>query len=86
MHASWQHICSMMHNCTVKMFAFCRTIDSFIVGYAKQALSIFLVDLDLIMDVVSFKIKHGPNLEKGFCLRYSKMIEPSINYRVLLRY
>jgi alcohol-forming fatty acyl-CoA reductase len=31
----------------------CRTIDSFIIGYAKQALSIFLVDLDLIMDVVS---------------------------------
>ncbi|PUZ50621.1 hypothetical protein GQ55_6G072100 [Panicum hallii var. hallii] len=29
-----------------------RTIDSFIIGYAKQALSIFLVDLDLIMDVV----------------------------------
>jgi len=29
-----------------------RTIDSFIVGYAKQALSIFLVDLDLIMDVI----------------------------------
>ncbi|RCV30482.1 hypothetical protein SETIT_6G098600v2 [Setaria italica] len=29
-----------------------RTIDSFIIGYAKQALSIFLVNLDLIMDVV----------------------------------
>ncbi|KAJ1265242.1 hypothetical protein BS78_08G064100 [Paspalum vaginatum] len=29
-----------------------RTIDSFIVGYAKQTLSIFLVDLDLIMDVI----------------------------------
>uniref|UniRef100_A0A804P171 Fatty acyl-CoA reductase n=1 Tax=Zea mays TaxID=4577 RepID=A0A804P171_MAIZE len=29
-----------------------RTIDSFIIGYAKQALSIFLVDLDLIMDVI----------------------------------
>jgi len=51
----------------MKMFAFCRTIDSFIVGYAKQALSIFLVDLDLIMDVVSFEIKHRSNLEKGFC-------------------
>ncbi|RLN04321.1 fatty acyl-CoA reductase 1-like [Panicum miliaceum] len=29
-----------------------RTIDSFIIGYAKQALSIFLVDLNLIMDVI----------------------------------
>lgn len=29
-----------------------RTIDSFIIGYAKQSLSIFLVDLDLIMDVI----------------------------------
>jgi len=29
-----------------------RTIDSFIIGYAKQALSIFLVDLELIMDVI----------------------------------
>ncbi|KAG8046994.1 hypothetical protein GUJ93_ZPchr0008g13236 [Zizania palustris] len=29
-----------------------RTIDSVIIGYAKQALSFFLVDLDLIMDVI----------------------------------
>ncbi|KAG0520524.1 hypothetical protein BDA96_08G081500 [Sorghum bicolor] len=29
-----------------------RTIDSFIVGYAKQALSIFLVDLDVILDMI----------------------------------
>ncbi|CAO2189019.1 unnamed protein product [Urochloa humidicola] len=29
-----------------------RTIDSFIIGYPKQALSLFLVDLKLIMDVV----------------------------------
>jgi hypothetical protein len=36
---------------------FCRTIDSFIIGYAKQALSIFLVDLELIMDVVSFRFR-----------------------------
>jgi hypothetical protein len=44
-----------------KTVAFCRTIDSFIVGYAKQALSIFLVDLDLIMDVVSFEINAASN-------------------------
>uniref|UniRef100_A0A0D9X6F0 Fatty acyl-CoA reductase n=1 Tax=Leersia perrieri TaxID=77586 RepID=A0A0D9X6F0_9ORYZ len=29
-----------------------RTIDSVIIGYAKQALSFFLVDLNLIMDVI----------------------------------
>ncbi|XP_006664917.1 fatty acyl-CoA reductase 1-like [Oryza brachyantha] len=29
-----------------------RTIDSVIIGYAKQALPFFLVDLDLIMDVI----------------------------------
>ncbi|XP_062196773.1 putative fatty acyl-CoA reductase 7 [Phragmites australis] len=29
-----------------------RTIDSFIIGYAKQVLSFFLVDLDSIMDVI----------------------------------
>jgi len=45
-----------MSICTVKTFGFCRTIDSFIIGYAKQALSIFLVDLDLIMDVVSLQL------------------------------
>jgi hypothetical protein len=38
----------------------CRTIDSFIIGYAKQALSIFLVDLDLIMDVVSVSVSFLP--------------------------
>ncbi|XP_025821567.1 fatty acyl-CoA reductase 1-like isoform X2 [Panicum hallii] len=37
---------------TMKELGLKRTIDSFIIGYAKQALSIFLVDLDLIMDVV----------------------------------
>jgi hypothetical protein len=37
----------------VKIVAFRRTIDSFIIGYAKQTLSIFLVDLDLTMDVVN---------------------------------
>jgi fatty acyl-CoA reductase len=30
-----------------------RTIDAIIIGYAKQSLSCFLADLDLIMDVVS---------------------------------
>lgn len=39
------------------MVAFRRTIDSFIIGYAKQALSIFLVNLDLIMDVVSLQLQ-----------------------------
>lgn len=29
-----------------------RTIDSVIIGYAKQTLSFFLVDLDLVMDVI----------------------------------
>ena len=29
-----------------------RTIDAVVIGYAKQTLSFFLVDLDLIMDVV----------------------------------
>ncbi|KAF0900365.1 hypothetical protein E2562_031106 [Oryza meyeriana var. granulata] len=29
-----------------------RTVDSVIIGYAKQALPFFLVDLDLIMDVI----------------------------------
>ena len=77
MHASWQHICSMMHNCTMKMFAFCRTIDSFIVGYAKQALSIFLVDLDLIMDVVSFRSNAASNLEKCMYVLYLSSSKPT---------
>ncbi|KAG2577539.1 hypothetical protein PVAP13_6NG104300 [Panicum virgatum] len=36
---------------TMKELGLKRTIDSFIIGSAKQALSIFLVDLNLIMDV-----------------------------------
>jgi uncharacterized membrane protein len=40
-----------------------RTIDAVVIGYAKQALSFFLVDLDLIMDVVSlFKNQLTPEL------------------------
>ena len=50
-----------MKNKTHGCLRFCRTIDSFIIGYAKQALSIFLVDLDLIMDVVSFQINAASN-------------------------
>jgi hypothetical protein len=36
---------------------FFRTIDSVIIGYAKQALKFFLVDPNTIMDVVSFTSK-----------------------------
>ena len=43
----------------------CRTIDSFIVGYAKQALSIFLVDLDVILDMVSFQMNAASNQIKS---------------------
>jgi uncharacterized membrane protein len=42
---------------------FRRTIDAVVIGYAKQTLSFFLVDLDLIMDVVSlFKNQLTPEL------------------------
>jgi hypothetical protein len=42
---------------SLKFFIFFRTIDSVILGYAKQALKFFLVDPDAIMDVVSFTSK-----------------------------
>ena len=43
-----------------------RTIDTIIIGYAKQNLSCFLADLDLTMDVVStlpVPPYHYPNLD-----------------------
>jgi hypothetical protein len=39
---------------------FRRTIDAVVIGYAKQTLSFFLVDLDLIMDVVSLSFSWTP--------------------------
>ncbi|KAM3345796.1 hypothetical protein ACQJBY_020369 [Aegilops geniculata] len=37
---------------TMKELGLKRTIDSVVIGYAKQTLPFFLVDLDLIMDVI----------------------------------
>ncbi|KAE8798403.1 fatty acyl-CoA reductase 1-like [Hordeum vulgare] len=42
-----------------------RTIDSVIVGYAKQTLSFFLADLNCIMDVVDSR-RHGGERYDGF--------------------
>jgi hypothetical protein len=43
------------------MFIFRRTIDTVVIGYAKQTLSFFLVDPDSIMDVVSLFTNWQPN-------------------------
>ena len=64
-----------MSICTVKTFDFCRTIDSFIIGYAKQALSIFLVDLDLIMDVVSLRLLMKHQTESNLAQACSMLVE-----------
>jgi fatty acyl-CoA reductase len=51
---------------TSYIFIVGRTIDTVIIGYAKQTLPFFIGDLDLILDVVSLKKKQPMGLDKKY--------------------
>jgi hypothetical protein len=65
---------------SLNVFILRRTIDTVVIGYAKQNFTFFLVDLDLIMDVVSLFI----NWKLVFCNKTWSSYQEVTSYGVVL--